>query len=175
MNISQLRKIMPHSTRLTVFFQPFVDAMAEFNITTAVRQAMFIAQVAHESGQFRFVAEIASGEAYEGRIDLGNTQPGDGVKYKGHGLIQITGRSNHEFCGRALGVDLINNPELLEQPDLACRSAAWFWEWKGLNKEADFGSARAFRRVTQRINGGFNGLSQRIIYWERAKKQLGVI
>ncbi len=88
---------------------------------------MFIAQIAHESGELTYVQEIASGKAYEGRKDLGNTQPGDGIRYKGRGLIQLTGRANYEKYGQLMGLDLINNPELLEEPEFAALSAAYFW------------------------------------------------
>ena len=146
-----LLKIMPHAkSRVQDFLEPLNAAMREFHINTPVRQAAFLAQIAHESGELRYVEEIASGSAYEGRKDLGNTQPGDGMKYKGRGLIQITGRNNYHECGKALGVDLITNPELLETNDLACRSAAWFWAARGLNDLADKGD---YIRICRRING----------------------
>ena len=168
----QLVKIMPHAAaRVGSFITPLNSAMQEFHINTADRQAAFLAQIAVESGELRYVLEIASGSAYEGRSNLGNTQPGDGMRYKGRGLIQITGRSNYEQCGMALGVDLITNPEELETKDLACRSAAWFWASRGLNDLADKGD---FERITKRINGGTNGAQQRREYHDRARKVLGL-
>ena len=168
-----LLKIMPHAkSRVQDFLEPLNAAMREFHINTPVRQAAFLAQIAHESGELRYVEEIASGIAYEHRKDLGNTQPGDGMKFKGRGLIQITGRNNYFECGKALGVDLITNPELLETPDLACRSAAWFWASRGLNDRADMGD---FERITKRINGGLNGYQERLVYHARAKTALGVV
>lgn len=153
--------------------EPFVDslnaAMEEFEINTPMRAAAFIAQVAHESGGFRYVQEIAPGTAYEGRADLGNVEPGDGARYKGRGLIQITGRSNYSACGVALGRDLVSQPELLEQPVDAARSAAWFWQKHGLNELADAGD---FERITRRINGGLNGLAERQAYYRRAQEVL---
>lgn len=143
--------------------------MMEFEIDNPERQAAFLAQIAHESGSLRYVRELASGEAYEGRADLGNTEPGDGQRYRGRGLIQITGRSNYQACGDALGVDLVGNPELLEGPDLACRSAAWFWKAKGLNELADNGD---FKLITKRINGGYNGYEDRVAFHERAQQVL---
>lgn len=120
--------------------------------------AAFIAQIGHESGQLVYVREIwgptPAQTKYEGRADLGNTVPGDGLKCRGRGLIQITGRANYAACGEALGLDLINHPELLEQPQYACMSAAWFWATKGLNTLADAGD---FDRITKRINGWLNG------------------
>ena len=168
----QIVKIMPYAAaRVGSFIAPLNSAMQEFHINTADRQAAFLAQIAVESGELRYVLEIASGSAYEGRSNLGNTQPGDGVRYKGRGLIQITGRSNYDQCGRALGVDLITNPEELETKDLACRSAAWFWASRGLNDLADKGE---FERITKRINGGTNGAQQRRDYHDRARKVFGL-
>lgn len=170
---AQLQSIMPFAkARIPSFVAPLNGAMHEFHINTPERQAAFIAQIAHESGELRYVEEIASGTAYEGRKDLGNTQPGDGMRFKGRGLIQITGRNNYAECGKALGVDLITNPELLETNDLACRSAAWFWASRGLNDLADRGD---FERITKRINGGLNGYQERLVYHARAKTALGVV
>ena len=170
---AQLQSIMPFAkARIPAFIEPLNAAMHEFHINSPIRQAAFIAQIAHESGELRYVEEIASGIAYEYRKDLGNTQPGDGMKYKGRGLIQITGRNNYAECGKALGVDLITNPELLETNDLACRSAAWFWASRGLNDLSDRGD---FERITKRINGGLNGYQERLAYHARAKMALGVV
>ena len=135
--------------------------------------AAFIAQIGHESGQLQYVREIwgptAAQLRYEGRADLGNTVTGDGSRYRGRGLIQITGRANYAACGEALGIDLINHPELLEQPQYACLSAAWFWAMKGLNTLADAGE---FNTVTRRINGGLNGLADRLSLWVKAREVL---
>jgi putative chitinase len=142
--------------------------MDEFGIDTPLRQAAFVAQIAHESGSLRYVRELASGAAYEGRGDLGNTQPGDGIKFKGRGLIQITGRSNYRACSVALFGDerLLQTPALLENMAPACRSAAWFWKTHGLNQWAD---AEDFTRITRIINGGVNGLADRLAFYVRAK------
>ncbi len=126
---------------------------------------MFLAQVGHESGQLRYVREIASGEAYEGRADLGNTSPGDGVKFRGRGLIQITGRRNYVLASLALGLPLLEKPELLEQDEFACRSAGWFWYNNNLSALADKG---LFRLITKRINGGYNGYADRYKLLQRA-------
>ena len=168
-----LQSIMPYAkARIPSFIAPLNAAMQEYHINSPLRQAAFIAQIAHESGELLYVKEIASGAAYEGRKDLGNTQPGDGMRYKGRGLIQITGRNNYAECGKAMGVDLITNPELLETNGLACRSAAWFWASRGLNDLADKGD---FERITKRINGGLNGYQERLVYHARAKTALGVV
>lgn len=169
--LEELKEIMPHAgKRAEVFHEHLVKAMDEFEINTPERVAAFLAQVAHESGSLRYVQEIASGEAYEGRKDLGNLYPGDGFRFKGRGLLQVTGRRNILDCGLALGLDLVSNPELLEIPELACRSAAWFWSVKGCNELADRGD---FLRVTKVINGGTNGYKDRLAYYERAQRVLG--
>lgn len=147
------------------------EAMERFEINTPERQAAFLAQLGHESGRLRYVEELASGRAYEGRADLGNSEPGDGARYKGRGLIQITGRGNYAKASDALGVDFISDPELLERPDYACLSAGWFWATHGLNELADTGD---FRKITRRINGGYNGLADRLALWDEAKIALGV-
>lgn len=176
---AQLRQIIPHAgARADVFAEPLNAAMAEYDISTPTRAGMFIAQIAHESGSFRYVRELGN-DAYLAKYDtgslakrLGNTPEadGDGQLYRGRGLIQITGRENYETCGRALGRDLLSNPELLETPELACRSAAWFWHSRDLNALADEGD---FARITRKINGGLNGWDDRVKFWERAKDILG--
>jgi putative chitinase len=171
-----LREIMPYAgTRADLFAGPLANAMIEFGIIPPPEQAMFLAQLAHESGSLRYVREIASGAAYEGRADLGNTQPGDGRRYRGRGLIQITGRENYARCSDALYDDwrvLIDAPETLEKLVPACRSAAWFWWDRKLDQLV--GKPDELRRITRRINGGYNGLADRRRHWERAKRALGV-
>jgi putative chitinase len=181
-SFDQLQRVMPHAgKRAAVFLVPLNDAMQEFEITTVKRQAAFLAQIAHESGSLRYVSEIASGKAYNGRADLGNTKPEaiavaaqhgstPGPWWKGHGLIQITGYDNHVACGDALGLDLVNGPTLLEQPGPACRSAAWFWHSRKLNELADRGE---FQRITKRINGGLNGQADRLEFYITALGVLG--
>ena len=170
MTLDQLNQIMPHAnSRANLFLAPLVSAMEEFEINTPARQSAFLAQIGHESGQLYYVEEIASGKAYEGRIDLGNTQPGDGVRYKGRALIQITGRLNYAACMMALDIDCIEHPELLELPENACRASAWWWKNHGLNELADAGN---FLRITKRINGGTNGLADRQALYEVAKQVL---
>jgi putative chitinase len=169
----QLKKIIPYAgQKAGVFLGPLNDAMAEFGIDTPAREAAFLAQIAHESGSLRYVKELASGAGYEGRADLGNTEPGDGVRYKGRGLIQITGRANYASCSAALfdGPDvLLEHPEMLETVSGACRSAAWFWKTHGLNELADAGN---FERITRRINGGLNGQPDRLAFFATAKEVL---
>jgi len=168
----ELKKIMPFASvaKINTFVTPLNAAMKEFGISdTPLREAAFIAQIAHESGGFHYVEEIASGAAYEGRKDLGNLEEGDGVRFKGRGLIQITGRANYEACGLALDLPLLAEPELLERPDNACRSAAWFWSSRKLNELAD---KEDFIAITKKINGGTNGYKDRMAYYERAKQTI---
>lgn len=172
MTPQQLLRAIPNAgTRSELFAAPLTDAMAEFGIDNATRQAAFLAQVAHESGSLRYVKEIADGSAYEGRADLGNTEPGDGPRFKGRGLLQITGRANYASCGIALGAPLLDSPELLESALLASRSAGWFWKSRDLNKYAD---RNMFATLTKRINGGYTHLDERIDCWLTARKALGL-
>lgn len=170
--LQQLKTIIPFAGhRAGVFLVPLNEAMIEFGIDTPARQAAFLAQVAHESGSLCYVREIADGKAYEGRADLGNTKPGEGPRFKGRGLIQITGRANYLTCSKAIYGDerLLKQPELLEDVVQACRSAAWFWWSHGLNTIADVGD---FRKITRVINGGFNGYEDRLAYLQRATEVL---
>lgn len=167
----ELRQIMPNCSQAKrTDYLPYIQqAMQEFGITSYLREAAFLAQLSHESGELRYMEEIASGAAYEGRKDLGNTQPGDGKRYKGRGPIQLTGRANYKKYGDLLGIDLINNPTMAATPQVGFRIAALFWQSHGLNELAD---QQKFETITRRINGGINGLADRIKYYERAKKVL---
>ena len=170
----QLLQILPNAGRQAGVFVPALNtAMSRYGIVGTPRAAAFIAQVGHESGQFRWLKELwgptAQQASYEGRADLGNTVKGDGSKYRGRGLIQITGRANYAACGEALGLDLLSKPELLEQPQYAAMSAAWFWSTRGLNTLADQGE---FMKITRRINGGVNGLADRQALYDKALKVL---
>lgn len=170
---SQLKACLPFAKaeNITKYLAPLNVTMEKYQINTPKRQAAFLAQLAHESGSFRYVRELATGEAYEGRKDLGNTEPGDGVMFKGRGLIQITGRSNYEALGVALNYDFIKEPEALEKPGAATMSAGWFWYKTGLNELADKDD---FKRITKKINGGYNGLKDRCEHWYRCQKALGI-
>ena len=165
----ELRQIMPNcAAAKRADYLPFIQqAMAEFEITSYLRETAFLAQLAHESGELRYMEEIASGAAYEGRANLGNTQPGDGKRYKGRGPIQLTGRANYTKYGQLLGLDLVNNPTIAATKEVGFRIAGQFWKLNGLNELAD---QQQFKAITKRINGGYNGLDDRIKYYERAKK-----
>ena len=174
----QLQQILPNAGQTAGVFVPVLNtAMIRFQIVGTKRIAAFIAQIGHESGQFRYVRELGN-DQYLSKYDtgtlakrLGNTPEadGDGQKYRGRGLIQITGRANYMLCGEALALDLINQPELLEKPQHACMSAAWFWASRGLNTLADAGQ---FDTITRRINGGQNGAADRQALYARALKVL---
>jgi len=175
----QLQRIMPNTRRqVGVFVSALNAAMANRQINTPKRQAAFLAQVGHESGQLQYVRELG-GEQYLSKYDTGNLAAklsntpeleGDGQRYRGRGLIQITGHSNYLRCSLALFGDerLLRTPELLELPQWATESAAWFW-WGGreLNALADRDD---FEAITRKING----LADRLLLWERARAVLCV-
>jgi putative chitinase len=170
----QLLQILPNAGRQAgVFVSALNAAMNRYAIVGTARASAFIAQIGHESGQLRYVREIwgptAQQLGYEGRADLGNTVKGDGSKYRGRGLIQITGRANYKTCGDALGLDLVNQPELLEQPQHSAMSAAWFWSTRGLNTLAD---QKDFAKITRRINGGLTGQADRQALYDKALQVL---
>lgn len=151
------------------YFPAIAASLRRFGIDTPRRVAHFLAQVGHESGDLRYQEEIADGYAYEGRKDLGNTQPGDGPRFKGRGLIQLTGRANYEKFGAAIGRDLVSgdNPGLVaSDPQLAVDVAGWFWSTRGLNTLAD---ADDLSGITRRVNGGLNGLADRQTHLDRGR------
>lgn len=175
-----LETIMPNArSQAGVFISALNTAMLRFSINTPKRAAAFLAQVGHESGQLHYVRELGS-DQYLSKYDigtlaarLGNTPAldGDGQKYRGRGLIQITGRDNYLQCSLGLFGDdrLVFVPQLLEQPQWAAESAAWFWQQNGLNELAD---RDQFNSITRRINGGLNGLQDRLQLWARARAVL---
>jgi len=182
------------------WLKPLNDALAKYDISSPVRQAFFIGQCAHESGNFGILEEnlhysasalmrvwpsrfpnldvanqyannpekIAN-KVYSGRMGNGDEESGDGWKYHGRGLIQLTGKENYERCGSSIGVDLLSDPSRLLDPEYAALSAAWFWNRKGLNSLAD---QQDYVTITQRINGGTLGLSERK---EKIAKALSVL
>ncbi len=167
-------RCLPYARKadLDLFFEPLNRAFAEFEINNIARIAAFIAQVAHESGSLRYKEEIASGAAYEGRRDLGNLYPGDGRRYKGRGIIQLTGRHNYKWASEQLGIDLVANPQKATEPIISSRIACLYWKSRGLNQYADQNTKKAFKEITRKINGGYNGWSDRLNHWNIAKKVL---
>lgn len=139
-------------------------------LDNSLRLIHFLAQLAHESGNFRYMEEIASGAAYEGRKDLGNTQAGDGKRFKGRGPIQLTGRANYRKYGQQLGIDFENNPAIVAIPSVGLLVACKFWSDNGLNELADKDDVVS---ITKRINGGTNGLSDRQAKLEMIKGMMG--
>lgn len=188
-----LKQILPFATRTDI--NKYADSlniwMGIYDIDKTVpRAAAFLAQVGHESGSLHYVQELASGRAYEGRRDLGNVKPGDGIRFKGRGLIQITGRANYQQLDTAFKLDgkLLSNPQLLESSQYAVRSACWYWISRGLNdiadKPEDWTMAKKdsegniikeynkFQWITIKINGGLNGYADRLGNYERALEAL---
>ena len=152
------------------FAGPLTDACSRWQISTSARQAAFLANVAAETASLSLMKEQASGAAYVGI--LGNKTLADAEAYIGRGALQITGRDNYAACGAALGIPLLTNPALLEEPQWAMQSAGWFWETHGLNALADR-DPNEFATICERINGGFNGINERIACWLYARRALG--
>jgi len=181
------------------WLEPLKDTFAKYDISTPLRQAAFIGQCAHESANFTKLEEnlnysperlmkvwpsrfpdlqtadkyahqpqLLANKVYAGK--LGNNQENDGWNFHGRGLIQLTGRENYERCGKAIGADLINTPQLLVNPNMAAMSAGWFWNRAGLNALAD---AKDYDTMTKRINGGLNGLDDRKAKIAKAISVLG--
>lgn len=165
LNFIMLREIAQNRTVNSNAYRPFVDPLnqmfSEFGMTSDLARVHFLAQAAHETAGFKYLAEVGSADylkRYEMSKVLGNTQPGDGVKYKGRGLFQITGRFNYSRVSNHFKTDFLSHPELLETIPWACRSAGWFWTSIKLQMLAD---ENDFLGITYRINGGFNGLVDR--------------
>jgi putative chitinase len=167
----KLQGIMSNAdgARINRYYQPLITMMGNSQINTPLRMAHFLAQLGHESGDLLYSEEIADGSAYEGRVDLGNTQPGDGPRFKGRGLIQLTGRANYVAFGTARTRDFVtgtNYTQIATDPNLAVDVSCWYWSTHGLNAFAD---ADNLNTITLRINGGYNGLPDRAAHLQRAK------
>ena len=174
MNKETFDKIFKFATKQNKdrFYEPLTRYMVKYEINTLERMSMFLSNVIHESGSLRYVKELASGAAYEGRKNLGNVVAGDGIRYKGRGLIQVTGRANYNKISKDTGIMFISNPELLEAPEYAAMSACWFWDSNNLNKVADSGD---FKEVVKIINGGYNGWIDRVQWYNHTKKILSEV
>ena len=176
---AQLQQISPRlaAAKRQLYLPHLNQALQTYGVDTLQRTAAFIAQLAHESGEFRWMEEIWGPTDPQRRYEppgtlaarLGNTQPGDGKRFKGRGPIQITGRFNYAKYGALLGVDLVAKPELAAMPEFAFATAGLYWQSNGLNELADAGD---FVKITRRINGGTNGLPDRQKYHALA---LGVL
>ncbi len=154
---------------LSPVFAPTLD---EYHINTTLRIAHFMGQVAHECAGFRTTEEFASGAAYEGREDLGNIHDGDGKRYKGRGLIQLTGRANYREIGAKMGLPLEDEPELAAEPAISLKIACEYWKKRNINTPSDIDD---LIKVTRLVNGGLNGLEDRREYLRKAKNALAVI
>lgn len=150
----------------------FASTLDSYDINTKLRIAHFMGQVTHECAGFRTTEEFASGAAYEGRSDLGNTQPGDGKRFKGRGLIQLTGRFNYRQMGQTLDFPLEIRPEIAGQPVISLKIACEYWKDRAINGPADEDN---LIQVTKLVNGGTNGLEDRSRYLKRAKIALAEI
>ncbi len=186
---AQLLRAYPNTnkTRVAEFVEVFNEWSERFGITTKKRLVHFLAQCWHESGALRYVEELASGAAYDtGRLAqrLGNTpeKDGDGQRFKGRGFIQITGRVNYSAyakSGFCVG-DLMSHPEWLAQKPGHTKASMWFWWKNDLNAIADTDNGdkeqgeAVVKRITKRVNGGYNGLADRLFYYRRFKKEFGV-
>ncbi|MFA5670658.1 MAG: glycoside hydrolase family 19 protein [Balneolaceae bacterium] len=184
LTINQLKFLIPYSSLKDreKFIEPLNLTMGIYKINTPLRVAAFIAQVTHESGSLHYVQEIADGSAYEWRRDLGNLEEEalvvahangttTGRFFRGAGLIQVTGYYNYKKCSEGLGIDFVTAPNKLTEPLYAALSAGWYWDTHQLNKLAD---VRKFRDISVRINGGTNGLKDRLANYERCLKVLGI-
>ena len=143
--------------------------MPQYEVNSYLRVCHFLAQAAHESASFRTLEEYASGAAYEGRKDLGNTYKGDGVRYKGRGIFQLTGRANYRSIGAKIGKDLENNPTLAATPEVSVLTALEYWKSRKLN---DFADKDDVETITRKINGGLNGYDDRKKYLSKIKNIL---
>lgn len=148
-----------------------VLAKYEMTLDTPVRIAHFIGQTMEEAAGYCTLREFASGREYEGRHDLGNTQPGDGVRYAGRSPLQLTGRANYDRVGKELGLPLVDHPEMAEQMPYALEISCAYWRDHRINALADLDD---IEHVTRAINGGWNGIAQRISYTDKAKHALGL-
>lgn len=176
LTIDILKKAMPNATMANCSrYLPHLNATIEkYAIDTPMRVAHFLAQIAWESGSLRYSTELASGLAYEGRKDLGNVCVGDGIKFRGRGLIQLTGRSNYTAYSRDAGIDFTNDGNWLKlaDPKWATDSAGWFWQRHGLNELAD---RDEFTKITKIINGSSATVSKRLPCLGDAKRALGLL
>ena len=176
--MAQIAAATGASDALAHLWGPAINAaMPRWGIVSRAHQAAFLAQVGHETLSLIYSEEIASGAAYEGRADLGNTQPGDGRRYKGRGLLQTTGRANYRDATAGIRRVMPECPDFEASPDLLARapwavhSACYYWHSRNLGRWVDAGD---FVTLTRRINGGINGLADRQARWAKARAALGV-
>lgn len=173
LELRKLQQVFPQGRpEMLVFLSSdrAAEILGDADINTSRRICNFLAQVGHESGGFKWNGELGGKTyflKYENRKDLGNTQPGDGYKYRGRGPIQLTGRANYTKYGKLLGLDLVNNPDLVFEPEVGLKVATLYWTMNNLNVPADVNNVKT---ITRRINGGLNGLQDRINYLNKLEK-----
>lgn len=176
MNITPeiLHKIAPqaHPDIIAGLARVLPIALKDYDIASQKRVMYFLGQAAEETAGFRTLTEYVSRAEYEGRHDLGNTHPGDGERYRGRGIFQITGRGNDARIGEVVGIDLVNHPEQAADPKVAVLTACIFWNEHKLSEYAD---ADDITTITKRINGGLNGFADRKTFTERARATLPII
>lgn len=192
LNRQQALYIMPAvAPRIDSWLVPINDTMHRYEIATPLRAAAYIAQLAHETGQLRWHRELWGPTPQQQRYErdfqrpwtrddqrnslafmLGNSEAGDGSRFRGRGLFQLTGRTNYQKYSDYMGIDFIADPGELEEPQYGADSSGWYWAvFKGLSPLADVGD---FEKITRRINGGLNGYADRLNYYRRAKTAFGV-
>lgn len=190
--LNQLKDICDAPDSAEAYIEPLNRYMAQREVNTRYRIAGFLGQLAHECMGFKVFQEESSGKQYEGRRDLGNIHPGDGEKYKGRGPIQITGYNEYKNTSMFLFGDarLLNEPELLLEPEWGAASAVWYWWQAGLNAVMDVAEkdpthiwtvrvngkptviGTTYQWVTEKINGGQNGYLQRLSFYKKALEVL---
>ena len=201
LTVSQLKQMVPGITHADHWIEAFDQLLPDYEINTPKRVAAFIAQCAHESGNFRFLKENLNYKAeslmktfpkyfsdrdtanayakqpikianrvYANRMGNGDEASGDGYRYCGRGLIQLTGKTNYDWFAASLEISSTEASEYLETFEGAAQSACWFWESNNLNVEADAGD---IKKMTKKINGGYIGLDDRIKHYEHALHVLG--
>lgn len=165
LTLEEFKKLFPRAKTPDELYKYLSAAMKKYEVTkTDFREAFFLGQMAHETGGFRWLHELGSKSyfrRYDGRRDLGNVHPGDGYRFRGRGIIHLTGRHNYTLYTRKLGIDLLTNPDIAATPEVAALVAGQYWVDRNLNKLADDGN---FRAITKRINGGYNGYRDRVRY-----------
>lgn len=172
--LAQLQEMMPNSgDNSAKYYDAIINAMTKGNLTNCPRMAAFLAQIGHESGSLVYTTEIADGSNYEGITDIGNTSPGDGVRYKGRGVIQVTGKYNYQIVSEGLGYDFVSEPEKLAEAPWCIDSAVWWWNNHTLSPIADGNTQESFDQTTRIINGGYNGKADRDSRWAVTKRVLG--
>lgn len=181
---TQIKDIAPYATmeRINLYLDSLNRTLVKYEINTYLRVCHFLAQILHESGSLRYNEEIASGDAYENRRDLGNIIKGDGRLYKGRGLMQLTGRANYELYAKATDPEIARHPQIVGTK-YAVDVAGWFWTVKKLNQLADLDGSlvtvnnekvpfSAVTAITKKVNGGLNGFAERKEFLQRAKTVL---